>query len=96
MSILGDSLAKGLSSVTKDITKAKHRAAERPLSQRDYAWLRAEERRQTKATIKAAAWQVMAQAYALAFDKGSLPANARQIMYAARPQVLQRLERRRQ
>jgi hypothetical protein len=30
----------------------------------------------------------MAQAYALAYDNGTLPANARQIMYAARPLVL--------
>jgi hypothetical protein len=43
MSILGDSLAKALKQVTKDFTKAKHRAGERPLSQRDYAWLRAGE-----------------------------------------------------
>jgi hypothetical protein len=88
MSILGDSLARGLTSVTREFTRAKHRAAERPLSQRDLDWLRARERRKEKATIKTAAWQMMAQAYAEVSDNGSLPAKARQIMYSARRSVL--------
>jgi hypothetical protein len=40
-------------------------------------------------TFKEAAEQVMAQAYAHASDNGKLPANARQIMYAARPAMLE-------
>lgn len=41
-----------------------------------------------KVTIKKAAWSVMKRAYLLASDNGRLPANMRQIMYAARPLVL--------
>ncbi len=39
-------------------------------------------------SIKEAAWAVMEEAYAQASDDGSLPANARQVMYAARPMIL--------
>lgn len=39
-------------------------------------------------TIVAAATSVMSQAYAKASDGGTLPANGRQIFYAARPEVL--------
>jgi DNA topoisomerase VI subunit B len=39
-------------------------------------------------TVKEAAWEVMEQAYLKASDHGRLPANARQIMYAARPEIL--------
>jgi hypothetical protein len=39
-------------------------------------------------TIKRAAWHVMADAYMKASGGGTLPANARQIMYAARPEIL--------
>ena len=39
-------------------------------------------------SIKDAAWHVMRDAYLTASDGGKLPANARQIMYAARPKIL--------
>jgi DNA topoisomerase VI subunit B len=39
--------------------------------------------------VKQAAYQVMVEAYLKASDQGWLPANARQIMYAARPRVLE-------
>ena len=39
-------------------------------------------------SIKDAAWSVMEDAYLQASDDGKLPANARQIMYAARPRIL--------
>lgn len=41
-----------------------------------------------KLTVKAAAYQVMEAAYLKASNDGTLPANARQIMYAARGEVL--------
>jgi hypothetical protein len=41
-----------------------------------------------KMSIKDAAWQVMKEAYLAAGDDGQLPANARQVMYAARPKIL--------
>jgi hypothetical protein len=53
--------------------KAAHRAMVRPPAAK---------------SIKQAAWAAMKQAYAQASDDGSLPANARQIMYAARPKIL--------
>jgi hypothetical protein len=40
-------------------------------------------------SLKDAAWAVMKKAYLKASDNGRLPANARQIMYAARPDILQ-------
>jgi hypothetical protein len=40
-------------------------------------------------SIKDAAWQVMADAYRAASGGGRLPANARQIMYAARKRILE-------
>lgn len=49
--------------------------------------------RRQKLTIKAAAWRVMAQAYMLASDNGALPANVRQVMYAARPLVIEMVGR---
>ena len=40
-------------------------------------------------SIKDAAWQVMPSAYDTASGAGRFPANARQIMYAARPRILE-------
>ena len=40
-------------------------------------------------TIKDAAWEVMRDAYLKASDNGQLPAKPRQIMYAARPAILE-------
>jgi len=39
-------------------------------------------------SVKEAAWQVMEAAYLKASSQGQLPANARQIMYAARPEII--------
>ena len=38
-------------------------------------------------TIKDAAWEIMEEAYLKASAQGTLPAHARQIMYAARPYI---------
>jgi DNA topoisomerase VI subunit B len=47
------------------------------------------ERRQHRPmSVKEAAWQVMEAAYMKASNQGSLPANARQIMYSARPDII--------
>jgi hypothetical protein len=45
-----------------------------------------------KVSVKDAAWEVMEEAYLKASDHGQLPANARQIMYAARPLILKLAE----
>jgi hypothetical protein len=42
-----------------------------------------------KMSLKDAAYQVMEKAYNQASDNGKLPANARQVMYAARPDILE-------
>jgi len=43
-------------------------------------------------TIREAAFEVMEQAYLAASDDGRLPARPRQIMYAARPKILARID----
>lgn len=49
---------------------------------------RAMERPDRAVSIKEAAWSVMVEAYRIASGDGRYPANARQIMYAARPDIL--------
>jgi hypothetical protein len=88
MSELKDALTKALTSVTKDYTLAKRRSRTQYLSIRESQALRAGENRAEKAIIRDATYKVMAKAYKLASADGTLPANARQIMYAARPLVL--------
>ena len=86
---LAAALEKSIGSVTKGWTEAKrHADRQQRVSQRALADLR-RARRPPKLTIKAAAWQVMERAYRKASAGGTLPANARQIMYAARPLVLE-------
>ena len=43
--------------------------------------------RKRNISIKAAAWEVMEAAYLKASANGTLPANARQVYYAARPRA---------
>lgn len=85
---LSQSLRQGLKVVTKDFTKAKRKAAARErdgFSLYEYERLvRAEKKEQ----VKAAAYKHMKTAYLKASADGMLPANARQIMYAARPLIL--------
>jgi hypothetical protein len=40
-------------------------------------------------TVRKAAWQIMEKAYLKASANGTLPAHARQVMYAARPYIQQ-------
>ena len=49
--------------------------------------------RDKPASIKDAAYLIMHDAYMAASDNGTLPANARQIMYAARPEILRLTEK---
>lgn len=42
-----------------------------------------------KASVKEAAYRLMRECYLLASDNGKLPANARQIMYVARPLIIE-------
>jgi len=61
--------------------RREQRAEERELSEMRQA------RERRKLSIKGAAYQVMERAYLKASAGGTLPANARQVMYAARPWV---------
>ena len=72
-------------STTKEWARQR-RAEERDASAR----LRRHDRmlRQHRTTILDAAWSVMEAAYAAASDNGTLPTRPRQIMYAARPEIL--------
>ncbi len=65
--------SEAIVAVIKKAGNAAHRAMERP---------------ERGLEIKAAAWLVMQDAYMAASTQGRLPANARQIMYAARPAIL--------
>jgi hypothetical protein len=78
-------------SAVRDVTKTWHKqrkAEERNAS----ATLRRRDAmtRTRRVTLKDAAYDVMPSAYAKASDGGKLPAHARQIMYAARPAILDR------
>ncbi len=92
MSKLFDAIKKATIAVTKEFTKEKRRAVGRgrnQLTQRDLSWLRNQAKREERDLIKDAVYKVMPEAYMKASDNGKLPANARQIMYAARPLVLE-------
>jgi hypothetical protein len=62
--------------------KAEERQASAVLRRRDAMT------RTRRVTVKEIAYDVMPRAYAKASDGGKLPAHARQIMYAARPEIL--------
>ena len=76
-----------IKAVTKGTAKwAKQRKAEErheaAVQNRRYMWVR-----HYQVTIKEAARRVMERAYMTASANGTLPANARQVMYAARPLI---------
>ena len=50
--------------------------------------------RQDRFTVREAAWVAMKDAYMKASDDGRLPARPRQVMYAARPEILELTEKR--
>ena len=79
-----EAIVSGLRAVTKDW--ARQRKAEERHTSRVAARYRVLVRAR-ETTIKEAAYQVMEQAYLKASANGTLPANARQIMYAARPLI---------
>jgi len=82
---IGDAMQAALKAAAKDWTmeKRKMRRSERGSTRQVQ-----DMRRSYKVTVKDAAYQVMPEAYNKASAGGTLPANARQIMYAARPMVL--------
>lgn len=85
---IDEALTSAVQVVTKG-WKAAKRQADRDdrVRQRDLDELRRSQKRR-QWSVKEAAYQVMAEAYLKASANNTLPANARQIMYAARPLVL--------
>lgn len=82
-------LVSAVETVTKTWKQAKrHADREGRLRESELDELRKTRRRQ-ELSIKDAAYAVMEEAYLKASGGGTLPANARQIMYAARPLVLE-------
>jgi hypothetical protein len=71
-------------SATKQWARTRKQEERAPAS-RSYRYMRMTHERGVQ--FKEAAWEIMPQAYAQASGDGSLPANARQIMYAARPHI---------
>jgi hypothetical protein len=85
-----DALIGAITGVTKKWTKQRKREErERSTAQQRHYFL---VRRHT-VSIREAAWQVMEEAFMKASGNNTLPANARQIMYAARPKIAQLADR---
>jgi len=85
---IGEAMAKAIRLVTAEYTKAKRQAdREGRLRHSQLEELRKAQRARTW-NIREAAFHVMREAYMNASANGELPANARQVMYAARPLVL--------
>src|SRR5271169_592712 len=87
MTSAADSMIAGLKAVTKIWTKQR-KAEERHAAARQNRHDRLVNRRSE--TIRDVAWDVMEKAYLSASSNGTLPANATQIMYAARPEIQRR------
>ena len=81
---IADDIISGLQSVTKQWTTQRKRE-ERQSSARAYRAQRL--MRSCRETIKDVAFEIMEKAYMKASNNGRLPANARQVMYAARPEI---------
>jgi DNA topoisomerase VI subunit B len=83
-----DALGRCLRSVTRQWKDAKRQAdREGRLQEQQLERLR-KARRRRHVTLREAAYEVMERAYMHASTNNTLPANARQIMYAARPHVM--------
>ena len=94
MIVIEDSLRKVLERVSRHFVREKERAAreDRAIILSAEALHRLHERnavKEQKLTIRAAARSVMEQSYSMASGNGQYSAQARQIMYAARPLVLE-------
>jgi hypothetical protein len=86
MSKLKDDLGSAFKSVAKDWKKAKRQADKN--DRIPYHALSRMRYRSDRETIRDIAFQVMEEAYMKASSGDRYPANARQIYYAARPQIL--------
>ena len=88
---LAEDLAKATQSVSKEWKKAKQKAdKEDRVSSRSLSRMRYYAPART--TVREVAFEVMEEAYNKASANGKYYANARQIMYAARPAILERAD----
>jgi DNA topoisomerase VI subunit B len=87
---LPSAIQSALGAAIKKVTKRWTPLKVKMQRDKDRRALAEEKARRTQRgmTVKAAAYQVMEAAYLKARDYGRLPANARQIMYAARPEII--------
>jgi hypothetical protein len=90
MKTAAEAIAAGVRAVTNDWARQR-KGEERDASRRQMRYARLVRFREKN--IKEVAYEVMEQAYLKASANGTLPANARQIMYAARPRIQQRTEK---
>jgi len=84
-----EAIESALIGVTKTYTNMRikeERACSRIFSRSDYMY-------SDRITVKEVAWEVMEAAYIKVSAGGKLPANARQIMYAARPEILKQADK---
>ncbi|HEX8843071.1 MAG TPA: DUF2399 domain-containing protein [Pyrinomonadaceae bacterium] len=82
---IGEALVKSVTSATSKWTKARKAAERNRASMNRYYYSRSD-----RITIREAAFDVMDEAYMKASANNTLPAAARQIMYQARPLILER------
>jgi hypothetical protein len=87
---IADDIIGGLRAVTKQWT-AQRKREERQASARASRTERL--LRSYRKTIKDVAWEIMEKAYLSASNNDTLPATARQVMYAARPEIQDRTGR---
>src|SRR5262245_31578269 len=83
-------IVSGLRAVTRDWAKQR-KSEERDAARRTHRYDRLVRSREQ--SIKEVAYEVMQQAYLKASANGTLPATARQVMYAARPLIQQRTDK---
>jgi hypothetical protein len=84
-----NSVRNALTTVTKQWGKIKRQADRDGVARQRVIEAAVKAARQPQQTVKSAAYAVMEKAYQLASANGTLPANARQVMYAARPLILE-------
>jgi hypothetical protein len=85
-----EAIITGVRAVTRDWARQR-KAEERDASRRTYRYARLVGYR--KQSIKEVAYEVMQEAYLKASANGTMPATARQVMYAARPLIQRKTEK---
>jgi hypothetical protein len=85
-----DDIIGAVESVTRKWTKQRKKEERESSAELNRRWMMT---RSSHTTVKEAAWQVMERAYLKASADGTLPAHARQVMYAARGHIQRTADR---